>query len=470
MVIRSGPLTYSAVVDSLRIKKAAAGQAEVLFLALPRADLKVGPRADKRVPVRLLQIDENEGLLTTFPRSNLVRPDKPVTSKYSSIKRLSFSEFHEKAPSSGYDVISLLEDLPSYCVKDPQYGLGFVRTYRAVVDAIQNLTDADAILISRSQATGYDPVSRTFVLSESDMETFRLSINRVDRTTRLAANEVNATTTYNRLAEALGRPRRRLRRGRSELRRALTALANEERPLTEAEQAELVETLTQNVGPILQREPAMMDRMESGIAAARARALVDDLRQMMKGAAKESEWQRFFQQRPFLLSMVFGRPFVTVAGQASVGGTKIDGSGDKITDFLAKNVLSSNAALVEIKTPGMRLLNKRLYRGGVYTPSSDLVGAINQALDQKRSLQQNVASLNYETDGLDLRAFHVQAYVLAGRMPCDPDRAKSFELFRHNSKDVVVMTFDELLKKVEGLCEFLVGGAERRDDGPPSSA
>ena len=103
------------------------------------------------------------------------------------------------------------------------------------MNAIEDLTEAQTIMISPSDAIRYDRSSRTFILPESDMEAFRLSINRANSTTRLAANEVNATSTYNRLAEALGRPRRRLRRGRSELRRAMTALANDERRLTDAE-------------------------------------------------------------------------------------------------------------------------------------------------------------------------------------------------------------------------------------------
>ena len=49
-------------------------------------------------------------------------------------------------------------------------------------------------------------------------------------------------------------------------------------------------------------------------------------------------------------------------------------------------------------------------------------------------------------------------------MPIGGNRIKSFEMFRHSLKDVVVMTFDELLNKVENLCRFLDGGDEPGTD------
>ena len=318
----------------------------------------------------MLQVDEDNCLLNTFPTVNLVRADKAIAPKYTNIGQISFSDLSESLPSSANDVLGLLEDLPSYCVKNPQFGLGFTRTYRAIVHAIEALTDAEAIQVSQTRETGYDASTRTFILSADDMQAFCREIRRVNDTTRLAANEVNGTSTYNALAEVLGVPQRPLKRGRSELRRVLTALANDERPLTSAEQVEFVETLTLNAGPILQRKAALIDEIESGFAAARAQYLLKSLRHRMNSGHRESDWQRFFQEHPFLLSMIFGRPFVKIADQASVGGRNLVGGGDAITDFLAKNELTNNAALLEIKTPDLNLLSKREYRRSVYAPSS----------------------------------------------------------------------------------------------------
>ena len=45
--------------------------------------------------------------------------------------------------------------------------------------------------------------------------------------------------------------------------------------------------------------------------------------------------------------------------------------------------------------------------------------------------------------------------LIVGQTPEDADKQKSFELFRHNSKDVEIITFDELLEKLKQLRDFL---------------
>ncbi len=482
--------------DPLALERVGPGEVNVYFQPQRRFGATADERDTKPDRVRLFQVNVLDGLLTMFPMKNLVYPERAVRSKYDRIKRISFSggrvvysganptteeqpepkflgsyfgktkreeldheirqpELDETVPTSTDDILNLLAGLPPYCVKDPQYGLGFRRAYRSVLYAIEELTDAQELHITQDGSTEYREDSKTFVVSASDMLTLKKLVDRVNNTSRAAANTVNQTSTYNEFAAVLGLPSRPMKYGRAELRKALTALLNGERPLSRAEQTELVDTLAENASSILEHEPATLDGLESGIVTARTRDLLDNLRKMMKTEHDEETWQDFLQANPFVLSMVFGRPFVYVADQASVGGRKIDGSGDKITDFLVKNSLTNNAALVEIKTPKLRLLNQRAYRKGVYVPSRELVGAMNQALDQKKRFEDEIAWHRHRNPTLRVEAHHVQAYLLAGRMPAEDDRVRSFEIFRHNSKDVVVMTFDELLSKVEHLCTFL---------------
>ncbi len=493
------PFDDSLVGDLLTVEQVGRGKTDVYFL--PLASFLADPEEEYEDTsrVRLLHVDVTSGLLTTFPMKNLYKLDGQVRPKYDGIERISFSggvdayspgiptpeepspegrfigsyhgrttrverdpsvpspEPEETVPTSADDVTELLQALPRYCGRQPQYGLGFKQPYRAIVYAIEELTDAKEILITRCGSTVYDEETGRFVVPREVMSDLIKSIDRVDRTTRTAANTVNKTSIYNELADALDRARRPMRYGRTKLRKVLTAVGNGERPLSSTEKVELVETLTLNVSSILESEPATMAGLESGIAQARTRDLVENLRRMIGANCDEPTWQRFLQDNPFVLSMVFGRPIVKIANQASVGGQKISGGGQKIADFLARNSLTNNAALVEIKTPNTKLLNKAPYRESVYTPAGELVGAINQALDQKNRFQQDIAGIRYRNRTLPVEAYHVQAYVLAGTMPSGDDRIKSFELFRHNLKDVVVVTFDELLRKVEDLAAFLEG-------------
>ena len=137
------------------------------------------------------------------------------------------------------------------------------------------------------------------------------------------------------------------------------------------------------------------------------------------------------------------------------GGRKLSGLGDKITDFLVKNSLTNNVAIFEIKTPQASLLNKNPLRKGVFTPSSELSGAINQALDQKYQFQSHIAQIKNNSRIYDIESYSVHCCLIIGTTPSGDDRLKSFELFRRNSKDVEIVTFDELLEKLRQLRDFL---------------
>jgi hypothetical protein len=151
-----------------------------------------------------------------------------------------------------------------------------------------------------------------------------------------------------------------------------------------------------------------------------------------------------------------------------VGAPLLDGSGAKIADFLAKNPTTSNAALVELKTPQAELLASNPYRGSeganpVYPPHADLTCAVAQVLDQRYRLQRDISHHCINNRGLDLTTYHVDCVVVAGRTPEDEARKQAFEIFRQSLKDVRVVTFDELLTKLESLRAFLASHAAPND-------
>ena len=54
-----------------------------------------------------------------------------------------------------------------------------------------------------------------------------------------------------------------------------------------------------------------------------------------------------------------------------------------------------------------------------------------------------------------MEAYAVRCCLVIGQMPCDEHEQRSFEMFRGNSKDVEIITFDELLEKLKHLRDFL---------------
>lgn len=174
------------------------------------------------------------------------------------------------------------------------------------------------------------------------------------------------------------------------------------------------------------------------------------------GNPDEEFWQETLTEHSFVLEQVFSWPTMIVKGKAYVGGKSVLNTGGNIVDFLVKNYLTSNAALVEIKTPATALLS-RPYRGTVYNVSEDLSGSVMQVLNYRFHLQREFFSLAHGL-GRGLKAFEPRCVVIIGTvadLQGSEDKLRSLELFRGKSSNVAVITFDELFEKTRRLIAVL---------------
>jgi Domain of unknown function (DUF4263) len=169
--------------------------------------------------------------------------------------------------------------------------------------------------------------------------------------------------------------------------------------------------------------------------------------------------QKLFVDNPFILSLAFAFPVVVFHEQVSVGGGKFSGKGQKITDFIMANALTNNLALIELKTPSTKLLG-HVYRSSVYPPSQELTAAITQILDQRYRIQSELAQLKDNSRRHDIERFSVECVVIAGTMPVETEERKCFEMFRGTLHGVSVVTFDELLGKLQDLHRLLRAGED----------
>ena len=80
---------------------------------------------------------------------------------------------------------------------------------------------------------------------------------------------------------------------------------------------------------------------------------------------------------------------------------------------------------------------------------------INQLLDQIYKFQKNIALLKEESEIYNIETYSVVGVLLVGRSVVIKNQRKCFELFRGNSKNVIIITFDELLEKLKQLTAFL---------------
>jgi len=176
--------------------------------------------------------------------------------------------------------------------------------------------------------------------------------------------------------------------------------------------------------------------------------------------ATEKKWQGFLNTHSWIFSYVFSFPIILFQDEAFVGGKNLSNKNGKITDFLIKNHLTENVSFLEIKTHKTELIKKGAYRGNdVYAMSVDLSGAISQVLNQRDNFQKHFATLKMDTDE-DFETFNSKCVVLMGQIgSLDAKQLRPFELIRSNSKDVEIITFDELLERVEGIQKLISGQA-----------
>ncbi len=424
---------------------------EVYFI--PDDDRLAAAHLDLTTPlshkIRVLTFNSDDGSITIEPKNTLHAHPNFLGPKYDQIERIRIKsanrlfEAADDLPETVDDVIEVLSDFPSGFTKNPDFGLGLGKEYRFVIDTVEELSDC-TILDLTTDETRVDESKSTFYISAQDFDDLRRTLNSITRLGQNAARSVKTATTHNKLAKKIGAPGVEVNAGRHPVRRMITAKASGKEILQEDEQDAVIHILSQSAKAMGEAQTEKLAKLQSEIELVTLETLIERYTKMMSKNLKENSWQSFFNENPFILNMAFGYPVIKVQDQASVGGRKLSGSGEKITDFLVKNSLTNNTAIFEIKTPKAALLNKTPFREGVYTPSTELSGSINQALDQKYQFQGQIAQIKNASRIYDIESYSIHCCLIVGTKPSGDDQLKSFELFRRNSKDVEIVTFDEL--------------------------
>lgn len=225
--------------------------------------------------------------------------------------------------------------------------------------------------------------------------------------------------------------------------------------MTAGDQDSVINILKTNSKQIAETKPEALAKLQDEIELVTLEVLIKRYEEQLLKNTVESDWQRFFEANKFILTMAFGYPIIEILEQASVGGGQLTGGGSKFADFISKNSQTNNAAIFEIKTPKTPLLNKTAFRGKVFSATTEFSGSIVQILDQKYQLGKSLPYLKSNDRNLDLEAYAVHCCLIIGTTPTGLDEQKSFELFRRNSREVEIITFDELLGKLKQLHSFL---------------
>ncbi len=173
----------------------------------------------------------------------------------------------------------------------------------------------------------------------------------------------------------------------------------------------------------------------------------------------ENKWQKFFTDYNWIFSQLFSFPVLIFKDQAYAGGKNIDNKGSNIADFIYRNNLTNNIAFIEIKTHKTDIFIKKPYRGNdVFAASKDMSGGINQALAQREKFQKDFHTIKGNSQEKDFETYNSKCVVVIGNLnDLTVEEKRSFELMRSNSRDVDIVTFDEVLEKIKGLERLLFG-------------
>ncbi|MCZ4343949.1 DUF4263 domain-containing protein [Sphingomonadaceae bacterium G21617-S1] len=411
----------------------------------------------------LAKYDMDHDRLTTFPMTLASDSRYFLKPKYRKIRSITF-EGHGNIFGGDGNVSLEFEELPLGCVRQPYAGFGLNHEYRFIVHALErvegvtDLTLCEDFETTQGEATlrlPYDTFDRwrrairrshNTAVSFGNQSKQAYLRGQVERELGIAGNrsepqDLDALATS--LASSLGQTGRRRSLGAAAA--ALKTVKASARELAEADPVDLLD---------LSREIELIT-LEDLIARLSLR--IDENH-------AEAFWQKFFLANPFVLRLAFGLPVILFRDQVAVGGTKFDGSGGKIADFVMKAGLYGNLAIIEIKTPQTDLVEARAYRDEVHAPTRHLSGAVTQVADQRYKLQMDIKQKKVDSRQFDVFTYGITCVVIAGRDPGDEAKRKSFEVFRSSLKDVTVITFDELLVKLQSLHQFLTGGGGPADD------
>lgn len=176
-----------------------------------------------------------------------------------------------------------------------------------------------------------------------------------------------------------------------------------------------------------------------------------------KENSNEEFWQNNFQNHTWILSQIFSCPFVQIGKKFYCGGKEDDDKGGVKGDLLYKNNLTSNLAFIEIKTPKTDIIGGQ-YRGDeegkenvIYSMSKDVTGSVNQVLNQRK------VYLNTHGDNNGKFLHNAKCILVIGKVANlkNEDEKKSFELYRSSTKEVEIITFDELFGRIEAFLKLL---------------
>ena len=181
-------------------------------------------------------------------------------------------------------------------------------------------------------------------------------------------------------------------------------------------------------------------------------------------ASKEEKvWQYFFKSNPWIFGYGLDYQYLEILqNEAVVRGSDVSGKNSENLDTLAGS--SDYTVLVELKTPSTELFDKTPNRSNSWRLSSNLFYAVSQILEYKAShmLDWQDESKRFDDSGAKIsqKALDPKTVLIIGRDSMFSGSEKeseikkeTFELYCRDSRNVKILTYDELYRRAKYIVE-----------------
>lgn len=189
----------------------------------------------------------------------------------------------------------------------------------------------------------------------------------------------------------------------------------------------------------------------------------------LKMHSEEKVWQYFFEKNQWIFGYGLDYRYQEILErEVHLSEAELDGSNTVIGDYL----LGDNffTTFIELKKPSTPLFGTKGNRSNSWKLSNDLIESVSQILEHKASGLIRLDSQRYiNGEPLKQKAFDSKVILIIGDWKeldkssntLESDiKKKTFELFRRDSRNVEILTFDELYERA---CFIAEGEKSKRE-------
>lgn len=357
--------------------------------------------------------------------------------------------------------IGFKKGLPVGIIKSVNYGWGFTKTLNPFSAFFDANFDIEDIIIEKNGKTELDEANKKLYLNESNLIQLQKVFSTLNKKYKNEADYILHIQLYSFFPAKITKPKKKyianaLASSLASWGNSIDEFSDDDKNTIKDLFDKLSLTTDFLTKDALAKTKEIIDIKFIQEAIKRFDSLITI---KTDGGSLEKQWQGFLKENSWIFSTIFAEPVILYQDEAYTGGKFVDNTGGKINDFLIKSNLSNNISFLEIKTHKTKLLETNPYRGDdVYSVSKELSGSINQVLNQRDLFQKEFTAFKWKANkkGKDFESFNSKCFVLIGQISELAETQKgSFELFRSNSRNVEILTFDELRSKIVALQDLM---------------